>query len=235
MNANPLLEAPAVARRRGLTPNSAHPNGGRRLKPGNAQRGVTLIELCVGLALVGILFGFGIPSLRDWMQNAQIRAMADSVRDGLQTARAVAVQRNGDIRFQLVNSLAADCAVSPDGPHWVVSVNDAQGRCDQAPADPPPPPEPMDAANPYLIRQGAAAEGTANARIAAGQAAIVFSGLGRVTPPPGGRINIDITNPAGGACLQDGGPMRCLRIVVSVGGQIRVCEPGLSADPRACS
>jgi type IV fimbrial biogenesis protein FimT len=202
------------------------------------QRGVSLPEVCISLAIVGLLFGFGIPGFRDWQQNARIRAMADTALAGLQKARAEAVQRNAELRFQWVDSLASGCTVAAAGPHWVLSFRDVTGHCDQTPANPPLPPAVPDPGNPYIIQAWSAAEGAGNVRVAAGQGAIVFNGLGRVTPVPGSRITIDITNPAGGACLKDGGPMRCLRIMVSVGGQIRLCDPNLTAtlptDPRAC-
>jgi len=70
--------------------------------------------------------------------------------------------------------------------------------------------------------------------VAATQSVVVFNGLGRVTPVPAGNIDIDISNPSGGACAA-AGPMRCLRIRVSTGGQIRMCDPILaSTDPQGC-
>ncbi|MCC6472780.1 MAG: hypothetical protein IT514_03450, partial [Burkholderiales bacterium] len=44
------------------------------------------------------------------------------------------------------------------------------------------------------------------------------------------------TNPSGGACAADGGPMRCLNVLVSPGGQIKMCDPAVAAtgDTRRC-
>jgi len=47
---------------------------------------------------------------------------------------------------------------------------------------------------------------------------------------------VDVAN-SHAACQTDGGPMRCLRVVVTGGGSIRMCDPtpGIVApDPRAC-
>jgi type IV fimbrial biogenesis protein FimT len=34
----------------------------------------------------------------------------------------------------------------------------------------------------------------------------------------------------------DGGPIRCLRIMVTLGGQIRMCDPALAVgDAQACT
>jgi type IV fimbrial biogenesis protein FimT len=46
-----------------------------------------------------------------------------------------------------------------------------------------------------------------------------------------------VTNPAGGACKTAGGdePMRCLNIVVTPGGRVRMCDPSVAGpDTRAC-
>ena len=94
---------------------------------------------------------------------------------------------------------------------------------------------PGDGVVPTQIQRFLAAEGAANVAVAADQAAIIYAGTGRVAPVPAASLNINLTNPAGGACAVDGGPMRCLRIVVSTGGQIRMCDPALaSTDPRGC-
>jgi type IV fimbrial biogenesis protein FimT len=63
---------------------------------------------------------------------------------------------------------------------------------------------------------------------------VTFSGLGRaigVAPI----TQIDIKNPSGGVC-QPAGPMRCLRINIASGGQMRMCDPIVvdATDPRKC-
>jgi len=48
-------------------------------------------------------------------------------------------------------------------------------------------------------------------------------------------VNINITNPIGGTCAVAAGPMRCLQIVVSPGGQVRMCDPMFTfPDPQGC-
>ena len=88
---------------------------------------------------------------------------------------------------------------------------------------------------PAAIQSRASAEGSLNAVVAAGQTVIAFNGTGRVTPVPTADINIDISNPAGGVCAAATGPVRCLRVVVSRAGQVRLCDPArASTDPRGC-
>jgi type IV fimbrial biogenesis protein FimT len=48
---------------------------------------------------------------------------------------------------------------------------------------------------------------------------------------------VEVIKPLPSACIADGGSMRCLRVVVTGGGSIRMCDPtpGIVApDPRAC-
>jgi type IV fimbrial biogenesis protein FimT len=66
----------------------------------------------------------------------------------------------------------------------------------------------------------------------------VFNGMGRITPaPPAAGLSIDVTNPVGGTCAALGGPMRCLKVVATSGGQTRMCDPALALanNPRGCS
>jgi type IV fimbrial biogenesis protein FimT len=75
---------------------------------------------------------------------------------------------------------------------------------------------------------------------------LIFNPLGRVTDPakvpdgtlPAGNVAVfDITNPIGGACAAAGGEMRCLRVVVTGSGQVRMCDPAVTVatDPRRCN
>jgi len=195
------------------------------------QRGFTLVELMIGIVLAAILLMMGGPSFATWLQNSQIRTMSEAVKDGLQLARAEAVRRNAQVRFELVNSLVAGCALSAAGPNWVVSMDGAAGSCDST--------NMADAAAPVaprMIQSRSSAEGSRNAVVNASQSAIVFNGLGRLTPAPGADITVDVTNPTGGACSSASGPMRCLRIVVGAAGQIRMCDPraGFNGTSEGC-
>jgi type IV fimbrial biogenesis protein FimT len=189
--------------------------------------GFTLIELMITLAVLALLIMIGLPNLSAWLANTQIRTAAEGVQAGLQLARAEALRRNANVRFQLVDSLTAACALSNSGANWVVSLADATGACNI---------DPSDTAAPQIIQKRSGAEGSPNAVITAtGGSAVVFSGLGRVTGA-GALTRIDVTNPGGGACQTAAGPMRCLRLTVASGGQVRMCDPMVTDpnDPRLC-
>jgi type IV fimbrial biogenesis protein FimT len=175
------------------------------LSAARSQRGVTLIELMIGVVIMAILFGLALPSYKDWIQNTQIRTAAESIQNGLQLARAEAVSRNTPVSFTLA------------GNDWTVAV--------VAPA--------------LTIQSKTGAEGSTNAVIAvnpAVQTTTVFNGLGRVTPAAA--VTFSVTNPVGGTCQPAvGGAMRCLNVLVSNSGQIRMCDPALAlaSNPQGCS
>lgn len=209
------------------------------------QRGVTLIELAVGMVIIALLFALGAPSFSGWIQNSQIRTSAEAIQNGLQLARAEAVRRNTLVSFQLVSDLTSGCQLSTSGTSWVVSQvvspstkDSAQGACDQAPSE---------SADPYIVQKRDATEGSKNAVVAADSRAIIFNGLGRLscgTPPNqyadycgtgATTVSIDISNPIVGGACKPAGTMRCMRIQVSSGGQIRMCDPSFpSTDPQGC-
>lgn len=203
------------------------------LKTRPAQSGMTLIELMIGLTIMALLIMIGLPNMTIWLNNSQIRTAGETLLTGLTLARTEAVKRNQIVRFQMVDNLTSGCAISTAGTSWVVSLDDPTAACDAAPSD----------TAPRTIQSRSGSEGTARVAVAATPAGTVFfNGLGRVTSP-GGAANIsriDISNPVGGACENadgSGGPMRCLRINISIGGEPKMCDPAVSdaADPRICS
>lgn len=190
------------------------------------QRGLTMIELMIGLTIFTMLLLLGAPSFSAWIQSSHIRNSAESIQNGLTLARAEAVRRNVTVNFQLVDTLTSSCVVSTSGGNWVVSRGNAAGACDVATSD---------TTAPFTIQKRSANEGSANAVVAAAQGFITFNGLGRATNLAASPTAINITNPSGGTCALANGRMRCLRIDVTTGGQVRVCDPALSApDTRAC-
>jgi type IV fimbrial biogenesis protein FimT len=190
---------------------------------------------------MALLLMVGLPSMNTWLQNTQLRTSAESIQSGLQFARAEALRRNVQVRFQLVDTLTAGCALATGGTNWVVSLADPTGACGAAPDD---------TVAPQILQTRSGTEGTPNAALAAvtvppvaGTPAntVVFSGLGRVLAAmPAGSLGpitqIDISNPSGGAC-QPAGPMRCLRVTIASGGQPRMCDPIVAdnTDPRFCN
>ena len=191
------------------------------------QRGVSLIETLVGMAIVVLALAMGLPSFSAYLQNTQIRNAAEAIQNGLSLARAEAARRNTIVQFVLGS-----------GSSWTVGCATADGtNC------------------PATIQARSAAEGSSNATVTTSQVitssgaaatttafttTLNFNGFGKAsTLPPGNSALFDISNSSGGAtCAAAGGTMRCLRVVVTAGGQIRMCDPKLTStnpgNPQAC-
>jgi type IV fimbrial biogenesis protein FimT len=198
---------------------------------------MSLVELMIGLAVLGVLLGMGIPAFQVMLQNLQIRSAAEAVISGLQTARNEAVRRNTNVRFQLVNSMDVECDLSETGPHWVISRNDPSSKCHLAEVTAFL--ETNDTAQPQFLMKRSAEDGTATLIATSGGAAantVIFNSVGRISA--GSIDTVNIANPAGGNCEHNTTPgkMRCMRIQVGAGGQVKMCDPKVSVttDSRFC-
>lgn len=173
-----------------------------------AQSGMSIVELMIAIAIVGIAMALGMPSYSTWIQNTQIRTAAETILAGLQTARNEAIRRNAAVQFMLDGAGTSQ---------WRVNFF----------SDPD--------ANPIQSRQ--AAEGSPNATITVtpgGANTVTFSALGRVIPNPDASLPIAsvlVDNPMIPAVAD----RRTLQILVPTGGAIRLCDPKVAAgDPRSC-
>lgn len=196
-------------------------------------RGFTLVEVLVTMALFVILLGLGVPSFMNFIQNAKVKNAAETALAGINLARTQAVSRNAVVRFQMVTNLTSSCAASSTSLAWVISLDDPAGLCNVAISD---------TTAPRILQKQAGSEGTDNIAIAAtGGSGLAFNGLGRVIT--GGSLpvsfsQLDFTS-AQGVCEHAAadGTVRCLRILITSGGQAKLCDPKVSAttDPRYCS
>jgi len=192
------------------------------------QRGVTLTEMMIGIAVVGILMVLALPNFTVFLQNAQIKNAAEGVLQGLNIARQEAIRRNTTVRFQFVSDLTSGCALSSSKLSWIVSLQDPTGKCDIAASD---------TIAPQTVQKQSATEGTLNVVAAAtGGTTVVFSGLGRVSGA--GITQVDLSN-SQAVCehVSASGTVRCLRVLISSGGQAKLCDPKVTAasDSRFCS
>ena len=197
------------------------------------QRGFTIVELLVGLTLLAVLLGLGVPAMGTYLQNSKLASAASSYYSGLQMARTEAIRRNVRTEFVLTDTplttanLANVAGADVSGRNWLVRA--ASG------------------AEFAMVEAKAGAEGDGSAATAAIQVTgsasapaifdgrIPFNGFGGTAD--GAPYAIDISNPAAGTCVQGGGKIRCRRITVSPGGQIAACDPAAAAsagDSRAC-
>ncbi len=202
------------------------------LKTGTAQ-GFTLVELMVGLTIVGIVIAMGMPGFTTYLQGSKLANSAFSYLSGIQLARAEAIRRNQLVQFILTADpisvgIQNTAALNPNGQNWVVRFLDPTG---------PTPPFTLIQAK--SAQEGAYSSAGVSPVLVAGSAtlpavfdgSITFNGFGAT----GATYALDLSNPNGGACAP-AGPMRCPRVRVTAGGQASVCDPTIVAvgDSRAC-
>lgn len=200
--------------------------------------GFTIIELMIGIALLGILMVLALPSFTLMLHNMKLRGAAEGLAHGLQATRAAALQRNLSTEFLLTDDEpivdnVAGANVNSTGPNWMIRTKVGAG---------------FDFVEGRSGREGQGQQETAtlNVVVAANVPistlpgltadAVTFNSLGRAELAA--NATFDFSNPAGGACKTAGGdePVRCLRVVVTPGGQVRMCDPSIAdnSDSRAC-
>jgi type IV fimbrial biogenesis protein FimT len=203
--------------------------------------GFSLIELMVGLTLLGILLMLALPSFSEMMQNRKLRTSAEAISAGLHAARSEALRLNRRVEFLLTDSdpdagSVGGPNITTTGPNWMVRADmgggaysfiaGRSGREGQNQTDTSAMNVQFNAA--IAVDPMAAPAVTANT--------VTFTSVGRALLAA--NATFDITNPAGGACKTAGGdePMRCLRVFVTPGGQVRMCDPAVAdkSDSRSC-
>ena len=70
----------------------------------NANKGFTLIELIVVIAIVGIVASFAVPGVRNMLLNNQLKQVAADLHYSLVLARSEAVKRNANVTLTPVSS-----------------------------------------------------------------------------------------------------------------------------------
>jgi len=199
------------------------------------QRGLTLLELMMGLTMMALLLALGVPSYTSWIRNTHNRTAAESVLNGLQMARNEAVRRNTLVRFTLTDSGGTvawnvGCVIVTTTCPAAIQARPATEGSNQArvgvSTDAIPLPTPAGQFSTAL----AAGDGLASSE---GDAVgVTFNGIGRVLPANVGQdfTRADITNVTSSDA-------RRYVVLIGVGGQIRMCDPkrSFATDPQGCS
>lgn len=193
------------------------------------QRGFTLVEMAVTIAVLALILALAMPSIGTWMDNSRIRNATESLQNGLLAARSEAIRRNQNISFFLVSlndpsAMDNSCALSTESGSWVISVTSPAGKCASAAST-------TDA--PMIVETRAVGDGGGGVKVTADNSSVTFNSFGRVVSAAAGSITqIDVTG------LRDGTRYRNLRVNLTSSGAVRMCDPSVSStattDPRLC-
>lgn len=197
------------------------------------QRGFTLVELIVSIAVLGFLLMAALPSIGTWLDNTRIRNTAEALQQGLQTARNEAIKGNREVSFFLVSltsphTMDDSCALSSASGSWVVSTSSPASECGGNEQSSPPI---------LASRTAGDAGGRVNVTAVSGDdsaaTTVTFNGFGRAIDVGSGSgiARIDVTGP------NDDTTYRPLRLLVTPAGSVRMCDPSESitdGDPRKC-
>ncbi|MCG8436113.1 MAG: GspH/FimT family protein [Gammaproteobacteria bacterium] len=94
------------------------------------QSGITLIELILVVTIVAAVLGLGIPSFVTMMQNNQRAAAINSLMTVIQTARAEAIKRGGDVVFCSRQSDSTCGGINDWYKGWILFIDDDQDDVD---------------------------------------------------------------------------------------------------------
>ncbi|MEO8410881.1 MAG: GspH/FimT family pseudopilin [Propionivibrio sp.] len=175
-------------------------------------RGFSLIELMITIAILGVLTMLALPSFGRWITNTRVRNMAESIQNGLRLAQREAASRNGSVSFVLTAAAPPSCTstASTSGTNWVICSGTT------------------------VIERGIGQAGSTTAVVAADFSSVSFDGLGRTDL--GGSSQVAVTSSSGACETSSAAGIRCLNVLISPGGKVRLCDPLLTAgDPGACS
>lgn len=190
-------------------------------------RGFTLIEMMVTITLLAILTMLAMPSMTTWIRNVKVRAVSDSLQNGLRLAQTEALRRSRQMVFSLTNSAdpKTSLTAAANGSNWALSI--AQST--------------MDASSVY-VESGILAEVDSGVRIT-GPAAICFNSVGRMVANASTGVTSAAcslptsTPPVQAYDITLSGADRPMRVLVALGGQVRMCDPAKSlsaTDPDGC-
>ncbi|SFP56733.1 type IV fimbrial biogenesis protein FimT [Variovorax sp. PDC80] len=184
--------------------------------------GFTLVELMVTITLLAILMMLAAPSMMDWVRNGKVRAVAEALQNGLREARSESLRRSRQVVFALTDSKPTSSSptftAKADGNYWTVRSLPSMSSSSEESS--------------VFISSGILSDIGAGVKIT-GPAAICFNSVGRLIANSSTALtsltgsatcSADITSPPAYDITLPGAD-RSLRVLVNLGGQVRLCDP----------
>lgn len=186
------------------------------------NRGFSLVELVIALAIMGVLLSLGLPAFSSYVENTRLRSAAEVFLTAVESAKGTAATQNSQVEVILTNNNTVASLLTAEGSTtgagWMVRTADRarfiEGRS--------------------LIEGGRGNQPTIVVTGSVG--GVAFTPLGGTTLASA--ATFAFTNPTAGACVSatPAGPIRCLNVQVSPTGRVKMCDPAaVSPDTRACN
>lgn len=177
----------------------------------HAARGFTLIELMVTVSLLGVLMALAFPAMSEWVRNSRIRTVADTLQNGLRLAQTEALRRSRQTVFSLTaDTTPADGLTAvANGANW--SVNFVPLLTEEE--------------DESTFIEGGGLTGLAPDVRITGPATLCFNSLGRVVDNPTPGTGVECRAAAAAYNITIPNADRPLRVLVALGGQVRLCDP----------
>lgn len=195
--------------------------------PGHS-RGFTLVELMVTIFVLAILLMIGVPSMAQWIRNNQVRAVASTLQNGVRSAQAEALRRSRQVVFVLTDDTPTargdTVAAKANGKYWATYTVPLDGSTESK--------ELLDTGVVNDVGEGVTLTGPT---------ALCFNTLGRLAANASpGITSANCELPSGAAQhsldVSRTEATRRLRVLVSVGGQVRMCDrdKDIATFPDGC-
>lgn len=198
------------------------------------NRGFTLVEMAVTLAVLAILMMIAMPSIGTWLDNVRIRNTTEALQSGLQAARLEAVRRNEPVSFYLVsttdpNVMDNGCTLSATSGSWLISTSSPASKCASIAALASR--TVGDAGGIVSVSAGHSTDSTDKTKVGDAATTVTFNGFGRVANVDTAINRVRVTGTSSKVSYLD------LMLIVDAGGGVRMCDPRSSiadTDPRKC-
>jgi type IV fimbrial biogenesis protein FimT len=180
------------------------------------QAGISVVEMMVVVALLGVLTALAIPSFSGWLERLRVRSAAEAIHTGIQLARVEALSRNAVVRFTL----------QPNG-NWSVAcaASSTAAGCDSTTA----------------LHSRAGAEGAGSFALSVNNSTATLSTdvtvdfLPQGTPDTSVAGYINQVDVVAANDVDSTSVSRALRVTLSNFGRSRLCYPNAAAgEATAC-